>query len=37
MDPACDPAKIRAELRDMKRIHHTAILGEDTAPKGAKP
>jgi hypothetical protein len=33
MDPACDPSKIRAELRDMKRIHHTAIVGEDTPPK----
>ena len=28
MDPTCDLGKIRAALKEMKRVHHLAIVGE---------
>ncbi len=35
MDPSCDLSKIISELKEMKRIHHLAIVGEDD-PRGGK-
>src|SRR5262249_18384519 len=28
MNPTCDLAKVRAALKEMKQVHHLAILGE---------
>jgi hypothetical protein len=36
MDPNCDPGKIRAELAEMKRIHHLAIVGDEEPAKPNK-
>jgi hypothetical protein len=36
MDPACDLSRIRTELKDMKRVHHLAILGEREPQKDKK-
>src|SRR5262249_30711750 len=33
MDQSCDLAKVRTALKEMKRVHHLAIVGEAGEPK----